>query len=88
MNEPGSFVIDSFIARHKSLFAIVIVLTPLFSLVGKTFPLLKAQVKAMKRGSAVDFSKAKEELGLPFTPLEKDFATTLDWYQSNGFIKS
>ena len=62
------------------------ILTPLFSLFGKSFPLLKAQVKAMKRGSAVDFSKAKQELGLPVTSLEKDFATTLDWYHRTGFV--
>jgi dihydroflavonol-4-reductase len=63
------------------------VLSPIFSMFGKTFPLLKAQVKAMRRGSAVDFSKAQDELGLPVTPIEADLESTLDWYRQTGFVK-
>ncbi len=63
------------------------VLPPVFSIFGKKFPLLKPQVNAMKRGSAVDIAKAKKELGIPITPLEKGVSETLQWYKETGRIR-
>jgi len=41
----------------------------------------------MKRGSAVDFSKAKRELGLSQTPLEEGLRNALEWYRKTGYLK-
>lgn len=75
---------------HTPGFAVSVgtaVLSPLFSAVGRSFPLLKAQVRAMKRGSAVDISKALRELGIPITPVERGIQEALDWYRKTGYIK-
>lgn len=62
------------------------VLQPMFAIVGKSFPVLKVQIHAMRRGSSVDWKKAKKELGLPSTPLEKGLRETLQWYKNMGYI--
>lgn len=64
-----------------------IILPPLFSILGKTYPVPKPQVDAMKRGSSANNTKAKKELGLTLTPLEKGLKETIDWYRANGLIR-
>ncbi len=60
---------------------------PLFSLVGLHPPLMKAQINAMKRGTAVDISKARKELGLRNRPVREGLKETLDWYRQTGYIR-
>lgn len=62
------------------------ILPTIFSILGKTYPVLKPQVDAMKRGSSADISKAKTELGLTLTPLEQGLRETLDWYYLNNML--
>ena len=59
---------------------------PLFSIFGKPFPVLRAQAKAMRRGSSVDISKAKKELGFPITPIDEGIKNALEWYIETGYI--
>lgn len=58
----------------------------LYALVGKKFTVMKAQVQAMQRGSAVDFSKARKELGIPVTPLDVGIRDTYEWYKKEGIL--
>ena len=60
---------------------------PVFSLVGLHPPIMKAQINAMKRGTACDVSKAKSELGLPGRPVRAGLKETLDWYLRTGYIR-
>lgn len=64
----------------------VAVLTPLFRLIGRHFPILKPQLAAMKRGTAADNVKAREELGVPTSPFAEAIAETLAWYRSTGYL--
>ncbi|HIG98825.1 TPA: NAD-dependent epimerase/dehydratase family protein [Candidatus Woesearchaeota archaeon] len=63
------------------------VIEPLFSLLRILPPLMRAQVSAMRRGTAVDISKAKRELGLPDRPVRDGLKETLDWYRRTGYIR-
>lgn len=65
----------------------VSVVEPLFSLFRLQPPLMKAQVRAMKRGTAVDISKAVKELGLKNRPVREGLKETLGWYRQAGYIK-
>jgi dihydroflavonol-4-reductase len=65
----------------------VTVAVPIIMFLGIKPPIMKAQVNAMIRGSAVDISKAKKELGLPDRPLRDGLKETLDWYRNTGHIR-
>jgi dihydroflavonol-4-reductase len=43
-------------------------------------------VRAMEIGAAGSNRKAREELGLNFTPLEEALRKTIDWYRENGYV--
>ncbi len=64
------------------------VMTPLFSLGGFDFPVPPPQVFAMQRGSAVDDSKAKRELGLTLTPLEDGMRETVQWMKDVRYLQA
>ena len=63
------------------------IITPIAMFFKIPFPLLKPQVNAMKRGSAVNASKAPRELGFSTRPLEESLRETVRWYQDIGYIK-
>ncbi|MEM4246847.1 MAG: SDR family NAD(P)-dependent oxidoreductase [Candidatus Woesearchaeota archaeon] len=63
------------------------IITPIAGLLQIPFPLLKPQVHAMKRGSAVNCSKAWRELGLNVRPLEDALRETVRWYKDKGYIR-
>lgn len=51
-------------------------------------PLLaKDNFKLIQHGAAMDGSKARDQLGLRYTPIEKGLAATLAWYWANGHLK-
>lgn len=58
----------------------------LYALVGRTFPVMTAQVQAMQRGTGVDFTKARMELGIPVTPLDAGIRETIRWYKQEGIL--
>lgn len=58
----------------------------LYALVGKKFTVMRAQVEAMQRGTAVDFTKARTELGIPVTPLDVGIRETIEWYRREGIL--
>jgi dihydroflavonol-4-reductase len=43
-------------------------------------------VRAMEVGAIGDNRKAREELGLHFTPLEEALRRTIAWYKENGYV--
>ena len=65
----------------------VSIIEPLFTLLRHHPPLLKAQIKAMKRGTAVDISKSKKELGVPERSVKEGVRKALEWYKKTGYIK-
>lgn len=44
-------------------------------------------IRAMEIGAAGSNRKAREELGLNFTPLEEALRKTIDWYRENGYVE-
>lgn len=44
-------------------------------------------IRAMEIGAAGSNKKAREELGLNFTPLEEALRKTIDWYRENGYVE-
>ncbi len=58
----------------------------LYALFGKKFTVMRAQVEAMQRGTAVDFTKARTELGIPVTPLDVGIRETVQWYKQQGIL--
>ncbi|SRR5579885_622142 len=44
-------------------------------------------IRAMEIGAAGSNKKAREELGLEFTPLEEALRKTIDWYRENGYVE-
>ncbi len=42
-------------------------------------------VRAMETGARGDSTKAREELGLEFTPLKESLIKTITWYRENGY---
>jgi dihydroflavonol-4-reductase len=93
----GQFVatLDEVTGNHKPIITIpgflleliVSIAEPILGIVGLHPPIMKAQIKAMKRGTAVDISKAKKELGLPERPIREGVKKSLDWYRLTGYIK-
>ena len=65
----------------------VLIFEPLMSVIGLHPPIIKAQITAMKRGSAVDISKARRELGVPERPVKEGVKKSLEWYRLTGYIK-
>lgn len=63
------------------------VLDPLMNLVGRHSPILPAQVRAMRRGTAVDISKSLGELGVPQRPIIEGVKKSLEWYKRTGYIQ-
>ena len=45
-------------------------------------------VRAMETGAMGDSAKAREELGLEFTPLKESLIKTVNWYRENGYTES
>lgn len=45
-------------------------------------------VRAMEIGAMGDSTKAREELGLEFTPLRESLIKTVNWYRENGYTES
>lgn len=72
---PSVIKIIAYISEVKSLFT------------GKPPKLAVDGIRAMEVGAAGSNRKAREELGLNFTPLEEALRTTIEWYRENGFIE-
>jgi dihydroflavonol-4-reductase len=43
-------------------------------------------IRAMEVGASGSNRKAKEELGLSFTPLNRALKETVEWYRGNGYV--
>ncbi len=65
----------------------VSIVEPLLSLVHLHPPIMKAQINAMKRGTAVDISKSRKELGVPSRPVKEGLRETIEWYRKAGYIR-
>ncbi len=55
---------------------------------GKPPKLAVDGVRAMEIGAAGCSKKAKEELGVSFTPVEEALRKTVEWYRLNGYVTS
>lgn len=64
------------------------ILTPIWRLAGKTFPVLKPQIDAMKRGSAADCTKLWGVVGKPKVSLRYGLVETINWCRSAGILKN
>ncbi len=62
------------------------IIPKLYAVFGRKFTVMRAQVEAMQRGTAVDFSKARTELGIPVTPLDEGICETVKWYKQEGLL--
>src|ERR1700737_387247 len=71
---PSVIKIIAYISEAKSFFT------------GKPPKLAVDGIRAMEVGAAGSNRKAKEELGLNFTPLEEALRKTIDWYRENGYV--
>jgi dihydroflavonol-4-reductase len=71
---PSALKIIAYLSEVKSFFTGK---PPKFSVDG---------VRAMEVGAAGANQKAREELGLNFTPLEEALRKTIDWYRENGYV--
>jgi len=57
------------------------------SITGKPPKFAVDGVREMTAGAAGSNRKAKEELGLKFTPLEEALRKTIDWYKEKGYAR-
>lgn len=58
------------------------------SITGKPPKFAVDGVREMTAGAAGSNRKAKEELGIKFTPLEEALRRTIDWYKEKGYARS
>jgi nucleoside-diphosphate-sugar epimerase len=59
---------------------------PILERFGLSLPVSEGQVYAMEFDSKVDSSKARRELGVETTPLERGLERTLEWYCREGYL--
>ncbi len=71
---PSMIKLIAYIAELKSLFT------------GEQPRLALDAVRAMEIGAIGENKKAREELGLHFTPLEEALRKTIEWYNENGYV--
>jgi dihydroflavonol-4-reductase len=71
---PSLIKLIAYISEIKSFFT------------GKPPRLALDGIRAMEIGAAGSNRKAREELGLNFTPLEEALIRTIDWYRENGYV--
>jgi dihydroflavonol-4-reductase len=59
---------------------------PAARLVGKKLPFCSEMIRVMTFGHQYDGSKAAEELGLIYTPIELTIERTIQWFDSEGLL--
>lgn len=57
-----------------------------YHLVRRKPPVCREQALAVVHGHTYDGSRATEELGLAYTPVEETFRRTLAWYEEHGYL--
>ena len=53
---------------------------------GKSPRFAQDAIRAMEIGAIGENKKAREELGVHFTPLEEGLRKTIEWYKENGYV--
>ncbi len=71
---PSLIKLIAYISELKSIFT------------GKPPRLASDAIRAMEIGAIGENRKAREELGLNFTPLEDALRKTIEWYKENGYV--
>lgn len=59
-----------------------------FSLAGKQPPICRETARVLAFGQMYDGCKAKEELGLEYTPAAKTLARTVKWFEEEGLLRA
>ena len=71
---PSLIKLIAYISELKSIFT------------GKPPRLASDAIRAMEIGAIGENRRAREELGLNFTPLEDALRKTIEWYKENGYV--
>jgi len=59
-----------------------------FRAVRRDPPVCRAMVRTMIHGHAYDGSRAADELGLRYTPVEDTLRRTLEWARAEGLVRA